>query len=106
MESTQQQQEGLHRDHLPNGLFASLEGLRVDSPVTLNQLARFFDAFDEVWDEYQHRTISETTGSVDEDTWARILSTSSPNVLESRKQHALGTLEPRLVDCDEALMSS
>ncbi|KAG0289679.1 hypothetical protein BGZ96_006804 [Linnemannia gamsii] len=106
MESTRQQQEGLYQDHIPHGLFTSLERLRVDSPVTLDQLVRFFDAFDDIWDDYQHRTTSETTASGGEDAWARILSTSSPSVFDSRKQHALSTLEPRLVDCDETLMNS
>ncbi|KAF9141329.1 hypothetical protein BGX30_005008 [Mortierella sp. GBA39] len=105
MESTRQQQDGLHQDQLPHELFTALEELRIDSPVTLDQLVQFLDAFDDIWVAYQHKIISETTIS-GEDAWARILSTSSPDVHDIRKQHALNTLEPRLVDCTETLMSS
>ncbi|KAH7052580.1 hypothetical protein BKA57DRAFT_276341 [Linnemannia elongata] len=106
MESMRQQQDGLHQDRLPHGLFMALEELRIDSPVTLDQLVQFLDAFDDIWVAYQHKIITETTASGDEDAWAHILSTSSPDVLDIRKQRALSGLEPRLVDCTETLMSS
>ncbi|KAF9547969.1 hypothetical protein EC957_007482 [Mortierella hygrophila] len=105
MESTRQQQDGLHQDQLPHELFTALEELRINSPVTLDQLVQFLDAFDDIWVAYQHKIISETTIS-GEDAWARILSTSSPDVLDTKKQQALSALEPRLVDCTETLMSS
>lgn len=106
MESTRQQQDGLDQDQLPHGLFTALEELRIDSPVTLDQLVQFLDAFDDIWIAYQHKIISETTVSGDEDAWASILSTSSPDALDIRKQYALNALEPFLVDCSETLMSS
>ena len=102
----QQQQDGLHLDQLPHGLFKALEELRIDSPVTLDQLVQFLDAFDDIWVAYRHKIISETTVSGDEVAWIRMLSTSSPDVLDIRKQHVLSALEPRLIDCTETLMSS
>lgn len=84
----------------------ALEELRIDSPVTLDQLVQFLDAFDDIWVAYQHKIVTETTASGDEDAWAHILSTSSPDVLDIRKQRTLSGLEPRLVDCTETLMSS
>ncbi|KAF9130808.1 hypothetical protein BGW39_002653 [Mortierella sp. 14UC] len=105
MELAQQEQEEFHQDVLPQGLFTSLEGLRIKSPVSLDQLAQFFDSFDHIWDEVHPNSIPITTVPGDDD-WARSFSTSTTSDLNVRKQHAIGNLEPRLVDCSESLMSS
>ncbi|KAG0379563.1 hypothetical protein BGX24_012675 [Mortierella sp. AD032] len=107
MESIERQQENLNQDILPQGLIASLESLRIDSPVSLDQLTRFFENFDDIWEEYISNSIPVTTApAVDNGDWPGTFHESSTDDPDIRKQHAIYTLEPRLVDCSESLMSS
>ncbi|KAF9100707.1 hypothetical protein BGX29_006355 [Mortierella sp. GBA35] len=97
--------------HLPKRIPSSLEELQMESPVTLSQLAQFFDDFDSRWEERRvkytsSKTVPEDDSNSSDDEWAEIFSTSSPQFLDMKKQHILGALEPRLVDCNAALMSS
>ncbi|KAF9082492.1 hypothetical protein BGX23_012401 [Mortierella sp. AD031] len=97
--------------HLPKRIPSSLEELQMESPVTLSQLAQFFDDFDSRWEERRakytsSKTVPEDDSNSSDDEWAEIFSTSSPQFLDMKRQHILGALEPRLVDCNAALMSS
>ncbi|KAF9924169.1 hypothetical protein FBU30_005811 [Linnemannia zychae] len=114
MELTRQQlNETL--DHISGGFVNSLETPRIESLVTLDELVRFFDVFDNLWDQsqrdkiIQHATPTITTTSTtskDNNVLTSIFSTPLNIDSYRRKYHALSVLEPRLIDCSEIEMSS